>query len=598
MTPVQGFGPLWLPHGGARFRLFAPARRKVQLRLESRTGARAPACTMERNAEGWHWLDCPGCEPGDCYAFDLGDGLIVPDPASRRQPRGVHGPSEIVDLQAYAWRTPWRGRPWHEAVIYELHVGTFSSGGDYAGVEQRLDYLQSLGITALELMPVAQFAGHRGWGYDGVLPFAPHCDYGTPAQLQALVDAAHARGLMVLLDVVYNHFGPEGHYIPRYWPHFVNPEVHTPWGAAVNYDAQGAAEVRSFVLDNAAYWLREFRLDGLRFDAVHAIHDRSPRPLLREVAERLRREFAGRELHLVIENERNDAQWLDRDGDAAGTFSAQWNDDVHHGLHTALTGESEGYYVDFAPDRALLPRALATGFAWQGEVPPSRQAPRGTPSGGLRRTAFVDFLQNHDQVGNRATGERIAKLAPAEARQAALAILLLSPHVPLLFMGEEWGTQRPFLYFCDFAEPLASAIRNGRRREFSHFAAFRDETARDRLPDPLSESTFEASCLDWREADAPESDNELALVRKLLALRHVHVAPWLVANPVGEAEHRNDGSAFHVRWAGTRRDLHLQANLGAETATMPAPGGADTLFERGRRSGDRFEPWTVRWSWS
>ncbi|RYG63013.1 4-alpha-glucanotransferase, partial [bacterium] len=338
--------------------------------------------------------------------------------------------------------------------------------------------LQALGVTAIELMPLAQFAGHRGWGYDGVLPFAPHSDYGTPTQLQALIDAAHARGLMVLLDVVYNHFGPEGHYLPQFWPHFVNPDVHTPWGAAINYDAEGASDVRAFVMDNAAYWLREYRFDGLRFDAVHAINDRSERPLLQEMAERLRRDFAGRELHLVIENEHNEARWLEPRGAERAHFSAQWNDDVHHGLHTALTGEDEGYYADFLPRPELLPRALATGFAWQGEILPSRNVARGTPSAGLTRTAFIDFLQNHDQVGNRANGDRLAALAPQESRYAALAILLLSPHVPMLFMGEEWATRRPFLYFCDFEEPLASAVRDGRRREFAHFSAFQDEAAR------------------------------------------------------------------------------------------------------------------------
>jgi malto-oligosyltrehalose trehalohydrolase len=594
MTAPHGFGPAWLPHGGVRFRLHAPGRERVLLRIESRSGSRGPARVMERDARGWHWLDCPGCEPGDRYGFDL-DGQLVPDPASRFQPDGVHGLSELIDLQAYDWRSVWRGRPWREAVLYELHVGCFSPRGDYAGVEARLDHLQRLGITAIELMPLAQFAGRRGWGYDGVLPFAPHQAYGRPADLQRLVDAAHARGIMVLLDVVYNHFGPEGHFIPQYWPGFVNPAVHTPWGAAINYDGEGRAEVREFALQNAAYWLREYRFDGLRLDAVHAIRDRSEPHLLNELATRLRREFAGREPHLVLENEHNDAGLLERDRGVARLFTAQWNDDVHHGLHVALTAEAESYYADYQPRPALLPRALAEGFAFQGETMQAIGRERGQPSAHLPAEAFVDFLQNHDQIGNRGLGDRLAATVAPEAVRAAHAVLLLCPHVPLLFMGEEWGARSPFAFFCDFPEPLASAVRDGRRKEFAGFAAFSNAEARERIPDPLLEATFASCKLDWDALESDAARENLEHVRRLLTVRRTEVVPRFGGeSPRGEWQ-LTDG-AFLVRWRAQGGALVLRANLQPVAATLADPGGR-RLFECGAVDGDRLAPWSVCWHW-
>lgn len=596
MRSVKGFGPLWLPHGGARFRLYAPACDRVLLRLESRTGARSTARPMERTTDGWHWLDCPGCEPGDRYAYDVGS-TVVPDPASRFQPAGVHGPSELVDLEAYRWRGAWRGRPWHEAVTCELHVGAFSPEGTYEGVEARLDHLARTGYTAIELMPLSHFAGRRGWGYDGVLPFAPHAAYGPPSALQALVDAAHERGLMMLLDVVYNHFGPEGNHLPRYWPGLTNPHVHTPWGNAIDYDLVRARAVREFVIENARYWLREYRFDGLRLDAVHAIHDGQERSLLRELASTLRREFDGRELHLVLENDDNDARLLERESSAPLWYSAQWNDDVHHGLHVALTGEREAYYADYVPGASQLPRALAEGFAFQGERMEVRGLARGTPSGHLPWTAFIDFLQNHDQVGNRAFGERLAALAPEAGLRAAQAVLLLSPHVPLMFMGEEWGTLRPFLFFCDFDEPLATAVRDGRRREFAGFAAFADNASRERIPDPVDAATFEASRLDWGELRQPRARRHLEHVRRLLALRREQVMPWLAATAGrGSTRWETHGTAFVVRWSAAGRALVLRANLAAAPARVPAPGGTP-LFDFGEVHDHGLGAWSVSWSW-
>ena len=594
MTLAHGFGPAWLPKGGARFRLFAPGRDRVLLKLESRGGARAAPVAMERDAQGWFWIDCPRCEPGDRYAFDVGR-LVVPDPASRFQPEGAHAPGELVDLQAYDWRTVWHGRPWDEAVICELHVGCFSAEGDYGGVEARLDALAEAGYTAIELMPLAQFAGARGWGYDGVLPFAPHATYGRPERLQRLVDAAHARGLSVLLDVVYNHYGPDGHYIPQYWPSFVDPELHTPWGAAINYGGRDSSLVREFVFDNAAYWLREFRFDGLRFDAVHAIHDAGEPHLLDELATRLRREFQGRELHLVLENERNDATLIARTRGKAARFTAQWNDDVHHGLHVALTGESEGYYSDYHGERALLPRALAEGFAFQGEFMRSLGRKRGSPSGTLPPVAFVDFLQNHDQIGNRALGERISALATDEAVAVALGVLLLSPHVPLMFMGEEWGSRTPFAFFCDFAEPLATAVRDGRRHEFAHFQAFRDPAALERIPDPLDEQTFRRCKLDWNERDAPAGRERLAHVRRLLELRRSQILPWLREQPEPRGEWRMHGEAFAVTWRTPGPSLRLRCNLTSRPEQVPAEG--EPFLTLGEVVGDTLTGPSLCWEW-
>jgi malto-oligosyltrehalose trehalohydrolase len=594
MNAAPGFGPRWLPRGGARFSLFAPGRDRVLLRLRTRAGATALPRAMERDARGWHVLECADCEPGDRYAFDLGD-LTVPDPASRYQPEGVHGPSELVDLGAHAWRARWQGRPWHEAVVYELHVGTFSPEGNWAGLEARLDHLAGLGITAIELMPLAQFSGRRGWGYDGVLPYAPHAAYGRPEDLQRCIDAAHERGLMVLLDVVYNHFGPDGFYISTYWPRFFDQGEHTPWGAAINYGGAGHEEVREYVIGNAEYWLREFRFDGLRFDAVHAIRDHGDPRLLAEMAERLRAAATGREVHLVVENEDNEPALLDRDA-GARRYTAQWNDDVHHGLHVALTGEEEGYYADYRPRPELLPRALAEGFGFQGEYMHARDGTRGAPSAHVPPASFVDFLQNHDQIGNRAMGERLTALAPRAAIDAALTLLLLGPHVPMLFMGEEWGTTRPFRYFCDFPEPLASAVRDGRRREFAHFAAFADPAAREAIPDPLDPATFEACVLDWQARDSKAGRARLERVRDLLALRAREIVPWLAGCGRVDGSWQVQGTAFAVTWRGGGRTLAVRANLADSPAELRASPGAE--FARwGEADENGLGPWAVHWSW-
>ena len=406
------------------------------------------------------------------------------DPASRYQPEDVHGPSEVVDPAAFAWTDlEWQGRPWKEAVLYEMHIGAFTPEGTFGAAVTKLDYLLELGVTAIEIMPVGDFPGRRDWGYDGALSYAPDASYGRPEELKALVDAAHARGLMVLLDVVYNHFGPEGSFLKAIAPQFFTERYKTPWGEAINMDGDGSGPVREYFIHNALYWIEEFHFDGLRFDAVHAILDDSPRHLLEELAERVRSAFPGDHVHLILENEENQASRLARDSTGRPRwYTAQWNDDLHHVLHVAVTGELAGYYGDYIGRPEKLGRALAEGFAFQGEVMPYRGGPRGEPSGALPPTAFVAFAQNHDQVGNRAFGDRLSAIASPEAVRAVGAVYLLLPQIPMLFMGEEWGAAQPFPFFCDFGPDLAQAVRKGRREEFARFPEFEDPAVRERIP--------------------------------------------------------------------------------------------------------------------
>jgi maltooligosyltrehalose trehalohydrolase len=558
------FGCMPLPAGGVRFRLWAPGARRVDLSLEG--GPEATLLPMEAAGGGWHRIDCAQASAGSRYRFRIDGGLLVPDPASRANPDDVHGASQVVDPLAFDWQdADWRGRPWEEAVIYELHTGAFTPEGTFAGIERQLDYLCELGVTAVELMPIADFPGRRNWGYDGVLPFAPDAAYGTPEALKRLVQAAHARGLMIFLDVVYNHFGPEGNYLHAYAEPFFARRHHTPWGAALNFDGEHSRCVRDFFIHNALYWLEEYRFDGLRLDAVHAILDDSEPHILTELAQAVRGgPGRDRHVHLVLENDANEARYLGASPGAPRSYDAQWNDDIHHVLHVLVTGERDGYYADYA-DAPLerLARCLAEGFAYQGE--PSRYRhgrPRGEPSRGLRPSAFVAFLQNHDQVGNRAFGERIGRLGAPERIKAALAILLLSPQTPLLFMGEEWGAREPFPFFCDFEGELAQKVTDGRRGEFARFDRFRDETARLLIPDPSAPETFESARLDWRLQHHPEHAQWLSLYRALLAVRAREIAPRLRGGDAPSAVASIEGGLLTVRWPladGAR--LQLTANL-------------------------------------
>lgn len=579
------FGPQITPDG-VLFRLWAPGHEAVAIQVEG--GAKTP---MQRDGAGWHRCFISGAAAGQRYSFIMPDGLAVPDPASRFQPDDVHGSSEVIDLAAHAWReTAWRGRPWAETVLYELHVGAFTREGTFRAAIEKLDHLATLGITAIQIMPIGDFPGRYGWGYDGVLPYAPESSYGRPQDFMAFIDAAHARGISVFLDVVYNHFGPDGNYLAGYAPLF-NDRHQTPWGAGINFDGAESSMIREFVIQNALYWITAFRLDGLRIDAVHAIKDDSGEHLLQELLRRVREAAAGRLVHIVAENEDNDAAMLERDEQSRpARFTAQWNDDIHHVLHVAATGERFAYYGDYEPGPAQIGRALAEGFVFQGQHMAYRGETRGTPSAHLPPMAFVSFIQNHDQIGNRAMGDRMAESRPEAVLKAVAAVYLLAPQVPMLFMGEEWGSKVPFPYFCDFDEELNAKVREGRKRELSRLPGFDAAHALD----ATAETTFRAAKLDWESL--PERGGMLAFYRRLLALRHREIVPRLPHLEAGSG--RYDPGAGHVKveWRladGSR--LFLAANLSAEPVQNEAPGLGAPFFALGDVEQNILPPWSVGW---
>ena len=541
------WGPT-LTADGTTFRLWAPDRDAVTLEI-----ADGDAVPMTSEPDGWFNAEAP-VGAGARYRFRLVDDLTVPDPASRAQSGGVHGWSVVIDHAAYAWRTTdWRGRPWEEMVIQEVHVGAL---GGFAGVADRLPEIAALGVTAIELMPVNAFGGTCNWGYDGVLPYAPAESYGTPDALKSLVDRAHELGLSVFLDVVYNHFGPDGNYLGAYANGFFHADVDTPWGGAV---AVEQAPVHRYFVDNALMWLNDYKFDGLRFDAVHAIGNDD---FLDAMAAELRDKTAGRHVHLVLENEGNDADRLH-----PAAFDAQWNDDFHNVLHVLLTGETSAYYSDFA-DRPSerLARCLGEGFIYQGEGSPNHDGkPRGKPSAHLSSTAFVAFLQNHDQIGNRAMGERLTLLAESQKLRAATALLLLGPQIPLLFMGDEQGSESPFLFFTDFHDELADAVREGRRKEFAKFAAFADPEARKAIPDPNAHETFHRS----HAHPGPDAMAWQDLYATLLKIRHEAIIPRLRGTTAIGAEAIGEGAVV-ARWQmGDEAVLTIALNLGDEAMAFP-----------------------------
>ena len=595
------FGAECMPDGHVRFRLWAPKARQVNVCLAEGQERCLPMLSLDA---GWFELTTNLAAPGTLYKFQIDGDNKVPDPASRFQPNDVHGPSQVVDPLAFDWEDElWRGRAWEEAVLYELHVGTFSPEGTFAGVEQRLRYLADAGVTAVELMPVADFPGSRNWGYDGVFPFAPDSRYGRPNDLKRLIQGAHKLGLMVFLDVVYNHFGPEGNYLREYAPQFFTDRYRTPWGEAINYDGPDSQTVRQFFIHNALYWLQEYHFDGLRLDAVHEIFDHSSRHILNELAETVRSAVdPGRVVHLVLENDDNAARCLKR-GPKRETklYTAQWNDDFHHAIHVAITGETDGYYCDYsARPVERLGRCLAEGFDYQGEESPFRHnVRRGEYSRDLPPAAFVSFCQNHDQVGNRAFGERIVALAEPRAIEAALAIELLAPSPPLLFMGEEFGADTPFLFFCDFGPDLAPLVTQGRRREFSRFVRFSDPAAQARIPDPNAESTFLRSKLNWESLSQEESQRWLRWYRNLLRLRQRYIVPLLPQIKRGQATCRMlSKRAVEVSWRTVSgAALAVTANLSGE----PVPGisrpEGELFYATPDDSNSESElpAWSVRW---
>jgi malto-oligosyltrehalose trehalohydrolase len=563
----KSWGAEILADGSVRFRVWAPGQQHITLRVADHDSAMIDA------GDGWFELQVSGVTPGAEYNFVLDDGTVVPDPAARAQKADVNGPSLVVDPQSYRCQhTEWQGRPWHETVVYELHIGTFTPEGTFQAAIARLPWLAELGITQLEVLPVSQFGGNRGWGYDGVLLYAPHAAYGSPDDFKAFIDAAHAHGLSVVLDIVLNHFGPEGNYLPLLAPEFFHQERMTPWGAGIAYDVDA---VRRYIVEAPLYWLQEFNLDGLRFDAIDQIEDSSSKHALIEIAERIRQAIPERPIHLTTEDCRNVIFLHPRDKQGnAPLFTGEWNDDFHNAVHVFATGETHAYYEDFAdvPEK-LVARVLTEGFAYQGELSPQSGQRRGVPSASQPPVAFVDFIQNHDQVGNRAQGDRLINLAGSDRTKVLLATLLLSPHIPLLFMGEEYGETNPFLFFTDFHGDLAKAVREGRAKEFTGHAGHDEE-----VPDPNAEQTFIRSKLDWNKLQTPAGQSWLALTRELLALRQQHIVPLLADAGGNSGKVLATAEGFvAVSWRFPQGELSLALNIGKQTQPLPTMPGR-TIF--------------------
>jgi maltooligosyltrehalose trehalohydrolase len=530
-------GPATLPgplgavpeRGGVTFRVWAPDARSVEIVAADR---RVP---LRREARGFHTVHVPGLAAGDRYRFSLDGGVPLPDPASRSQPEGVHGPSEIVDPGLFPWSDgAWRGPRLEDLVLYELHVGTFTPEGTFAAATARLPELADLGVTAIELMPVADFPGMRNWGYDGAALFAPARCYGRPDDLRRLVDAAHRLGLAVHLDVVYNHFGPDGAYAAAFSRRFFSERHRTPWGAGINLDGDHAAEVREIFTANALHWLREYHVDGLRFDAVHAMADESPQHFLAELESCVREALPDRPTLLVAEDARNLAHIVRPVSEGGWGLDAVWADDFHHELRRLLAGDSDGYFADFRGNTEDLAMIVNRGWLFSGQSSAYFGGVRGSDPSGVPPPRFVLFIQNHDQIGNRAFGERLHHQVEPATYRAAVALLLGLPQTPLLFMGQEWGASTPFLFFTDHQPELGRLVTEGRREEFKRFPSFLSESARGRIPDPQALETFEKSRLLWEEREREPHASVLRLHRALLALRRSEPA-WRAA-PIGGHE--------------------------------------------------------------
>jgi maltooligosyltrehalose trehalohydrolase len=547
-----------LVSGGAKFRVWAPASSRVDVVMED--GAAVGVHGLEPGGDGWFSGRVDGVDAGDRYRLRLDGGETYPDPLSRWQPDGVHGASAIVDHGAFHWTdNGWTGRHLDELVIYEAHVGTATPAGTFDGLIERLDEIAGVGATAIEIMPVAEFPGERNWGYDGTYLFAPARAYGGPDGLRRLVDAAHARGLAVILDVVYNHFGPEGNYLHAVSGGRIFTERHhTPWGAAVNFDADDAAAVREIVLANATEWVRHYHIDGLRLDATHAIIDASEPHILAEIA-RTARAAAEWPVTIIAEDERNERTLLLPDGEGCG-LDAVWADDWHHSMRRLLAGDHEGYFSAYEGTTAELARAMRRGWLHEGEQGGPHEPPRGTPAAGIAAQRFVHCLQNHDQVGNRALGERLHHQVELPAYRAASALLLLSPYTPLLWMGQEWAASSPFLYFTDHPEELGRLVTEGRREEFAGFSQFSDPTVREDIPDPQAAATFERSRLDWEEREREPHAGVLRLYRELLALRVSDEALQARDRASWDVDAISAG-AIALRRRGARSQLLIVANL-------------------------------------
>ncbi|MEN3340552.1 MAG: maltooligosyltrehalose trehalohydrolase [Acidobacteriota bacterium] len=525
---------------GTRFRALAPA--DANLTLVIHDGAAAGTYPMTRGEHDVFERVVDGAAAGDRYAYRINAGDDRPDPASRFQPDGVHGPSQIVDPTAFAWTDEhWNGRSLRDLVVYELHVGTFSPEGTFAGTAARLPVLRDLGVTAVQLMPVADFPGARNWGYDGVCLYAPSRAYGHPDDLRRLVDRAHQLGLAVMLDVVYNHLGPEGAYLPEFYPPYFTDRHETPWGRALNLDAAGSEVVRRFVTDNARYWVREYHLDGLRLDATHALIEDDAGAIVRDIVQAARA-ASSRPVFIHAEDHRNLAPMIEDTADGGWGLDGVWADDFHHVVRRLLAGDQHAYYSDFQGTTEELARTIRQGWLFTGQRSAHQGTNRGTDPSRVPMRRFIICLQNHDQIGNRAMGDRLHGSIAAEAWRAATVVLLTAPMTPLLFMGQEWAAETPFQYFTDLEPALGRLVTEGRRREFADFPEFSNEEALVRIPDPQSPSTHADSHLDWAEMREPAHAAVFALYQALLALRLEHPALGASELPAGDAEAPDDGS--------------------------------------------------------
>jgi maltooligosyltrehalose trehalohydrolase len=558
-------GAVPLGDGSTRFSVWAPNATMVEVAVTG--GGRPRTFPLSRAADGVHRGTVPEVPPGSDYSYRLDGGADRPDPVSRWRPFGVHGPTRVVDPAAFRWTdTGWRGLETADLVIYELHIGTFTRAGTFDGVIERLSSLRDLGVTAIEIMPVSEFPGRRNWGYDGVSPYAVQSTYGGPDGLKRLVDAAHGAGLAVLLDVVYNHLGPEGNYLCEFGPYF-SDRYRTAWGAPLNLDGPDSDEVRRYVVDNSVYWVTEYHLDGLRLDAMDRVVDLSPVHIAEELGAAVHAQggaLGSRKL-VIAEIDANDPRWV-RSREVGGYgLDAHWSDDFHHAVHVALTGERAGYYADFAGPGAVA-KVLAERYVNDGRYSPHRRRRHGRPAADLPADRFVVAIQNHDQTGNRAGGDRLATLVSPPGLRLAAALLLLSPYVPLLFMGEEHGETNPFLYFVSHGDPvLIEAVRKGRQQEFASFGWAGE------VPDPQAEATFEASRPDWERASSGDGAKLLALYRELLRIRRTEPALRPAASTVAVRSDEGD------RWVAVRYDeeetvLEAVFNLSPESRTVPLAG--------------------------
>ncbi len=554
-------GATVLPDGCTRFSVWAPNVDRVSVVFSA--GGRASEHPLQPGDDASFQLVLPDVHPGTDYLYRLDGDRDRPDPVSRYQPAGVHGPSRVVDADRFLWSDDdWRGLETADLVLYELHVGTFSLAGTFDGVVEALPYLRELGVTAIELMPVAEFPGRRNWGYDGVHPYGPHSAYGGPEGLRRLVNAAHGAGLAVFLDVVYNHLGPEGNYLAEFGPYFTD-RYRTPWGQAINFDGPGSDEVRRYFIDNALYWITEYHIDGLRLDAVQTIFDFSAIHILEELAAAVHDQARalGRRVLVIAESDLNDPKLARKRERAGYGLDAMWSDDFHHALHAALTGERAGYYLDFGGVEPLV-RALRDRFVLDGRYSTYRGRRHGAPAADLPADRFVVFIQNHDQAGNRAQGERLTQLVPLEQQKLAAALVLLSPYVPLLFMGEEYGELNPFLYFVDHGDPeLLEAVRQGRQRELQRFAW------QGSVPDPAAQETFNRSRLDRGRARHQPHAQLLDLYRDLVRARRQEAA---LRPGAARARVESDLAAgwLAIVYEGAGRDLLAVFNLAKRAGTV------------------------------